>query len=204
MILVAFADIDSMPSRIPSSLIATMPRGMRDYLTSGGNEQAQLERICAVHLLCKLLETCGLGKEHTIVRDKNGRPYFSDMPAIDFNISHSGGMCACIIGDSRVGIDIQEVVPSIDIRRLSGRFFTKDEQAAIRRAIVRSHAFFSLWTKKEALGKYLGDGLVPMLRQNTAQNYAERGLVAWHTTLVKGERKFLVTSCASEEPEIIR
>lgn len=204
MILVAFADIASLPSHSTGALIAAMPGGMRSYLSSGSlSESARLERICAIGLLCELLEQSGRSRELSIERDKNGRPYLVGRPGLDFNISHSGGMCACILGDSRVGIDLQEEVRSIDTRRLAMRFFTKQEQVAIRRSEDPRTAFFTLWTKKEAIGKQIGDGLVPMLKQNTDLLYAERGLIAWHTVLKKNNPKFLAATCAREVPEII-
>jgi 4'-phosphopantetheinyl transferase len=76
---------------------------------------------------------------------------------IHFNISHSANYVACAIADSPVGIDIEgrRKVNSA----VAKRYFTDEEIESIH----SDEDFFKIWTFKEALGKYTGDGLLPVI-----------------------------------------
>jgi 4'-phosphopantetheinyl transferase len=60
-----------------------------------------------------------------------------------------------------VGIDVEQVVPVPEWRRVASRFFSAYENAALTRvaADARELAFYCCWTRKEAFLKALGSGL---------------------------------------------
>jgi 4'-phosphopantetheinyl transferase len=81
----------------------------------------------------------------------------SELQNIHFNISHSANYVACAIADTPVGIDIEG-------RRkvnnaVAKRYFTEEEIKSIH----SDEDFFKIWTFKEALGKYTGEGLLPVI-----------------------------------------
>jgi 4'-phosphopantetheinyl transferase len=80
-----------------------------------------------------------------------------ELQNIHFNISHSANYVACAIADSPVGIDIEgrRKVNSA----VAKRYFTDEEIESIH----SDDDFFKIWTFKEALGKYTGDGLLPVI-----------------------------------------
>lgn len=117
--------------------------------------------LVGLRLLGTLTEELGICP--SILRDENGRPYFKDMPHLDFNISHSNSMVACAVCLSsepppRVGIDCEEIYGK-DPTLLAERYFTEKERSCVLSAENKAYAFTEIWTKKEAYLKHLGTGL---------------------------------------------
>jgi 4'-phosphopantetheinyl transferase len=84
------------------------------------------------------------------------------------SLSHSGDMIAAALSTARpVGVDIQHLVPGLDVAGLSARFFPPDEAgyvAAGPDASARMDRFARLWARKEAAVKAAGGRLWPNLR----------------------------------------
>jgi 4'-phosphopantetheinyl transferase len=84
------------------------------------------------------------------------------------SLSHAGDMIAVAVSTGRpVGVDIQDLVPGLDVTGLSARFFPPDEAqyvAAGRGAPARADRFARLWVRKEAAVKAAGSRLWPNLR----------------------------------------
>jgi 4'-phosphopantetheinyl transferase len=83
------------------------------------------------------------------------KPYLNcDNSPVNFNISHSGGICVLVVAlDQKVGVDIEQSRP-IDLRDYFS-VLTARERLWIGDDPVR---FFIVWTKKEALLKAIGKG----------------------------------------------
>ena len=82
-----------------------------------------------------------------------------------FNVSHSGDRLLLAVSHGlAVGVDIERVRPNIDFLRLSERYFSPNEAAALA-AVSRTHphalveSFFCCWTRKEAVIKAVGSGV---------------------------------------------
>jgi 4'-phosphopantetheinyl transferase len=84
------------------------------------------------------------------------------------SLSHSGDRIAAAISTGRpVGVDIQHLVPGLEVAGLSARFFPPDEAgyvAAGRDASERVDRFAHLWARKEAVVKAAGGRLWPNLK----------------------------------------
>ena len=93
------------------------------------------------------------GQLPAITYTAHGKPLLADGRA-GFNLSHSGEWVFCAVSDGAVGLDAQQTRPlSPGTLR---RCFSAQEQtwaAAHRDGAIR------LWTRKEAYGKYTGEGL---------------------------------------------
>lgn len=81
---------------------------------------------------------------------------------LQFNVSHSDSWL--MIGVTRgrpVGVDVESVRPLQDRDQIAERFFSATEVAALRSLPleVRTEAFFTCWTRKEAYIKAVGQGL---------------------------------------------
>lgn len=85
-----------------------------------------------------------------------GKPYIPGSP-VAFNISHSGTFCACALGTSELGMDIEEIKP-LDINDFNG-VLTEAEIKFIYNSRDSLSSFFTIWTRKEALIKAIGTGL---------------------------------------------
>ncbi len=92
-----------------------------------------------------------------IAERRDGKPYLADYPDLHYNLSHSGGMVLCALGDEEVGADVQIWQP--DRIGLAEKICTAEERQALRAAENPVRAFFDLWTAKEAYLKYLGTGI---------------------------------------------
>jgi 4'-phosphopantetheinyl transferase len=90
----------------------------------------------------------------------DGKPFIANGPS--FSITHSGDdILVAIAPDGRVGIDVEEVYEPRDLLGLARASFRYDELGAIvdLPEAARLHAFFRVWTRKEALLKAIGCGL---------------------------------------------
>jgi len=82
--------------------------------------------------------------------------------ALQFNLSHSGGIALIAVGqEQRLGVDIETIRNDIDTLALAERYFSTRERAALRDQPhhLRLAAFYACWTRKEAFLKATGDGL---------------------------------------------
>jgi 4'-phosphopantetheinyl transferase len=85
-----------------------------------------------------------------------------DQPKLRFNLSHTRGLVACVVGfDHDLGIDVEANDRCRNELRLAARFFASDEVSLLRRIAEdeRRKAFFRIWTLKEAYIKATGQGL---------------------------------------------
>ncbi len=88
---------------------------------------------------------------------ERGKHYFADMN-VHFNVSHSGMLWVCMVGDAPCGIDIQ-VGQQMNVRKYDSiirRYYTQNEQDFCDR--YGTEGFFRIWAHREAFGKYTGEG----------------------------------------------
>jgi 4'-phosphopantetheinyl transferase len=95
----------------------------------------------------------------------NGKPYVlkPGTARLHFNLSHSNAVALYAFAtDGEVGIDVEEIRQLPDASAIALRYFSSDENAALRRvnAPQRLEAFFNCWTRKEAYVKATGEGLM--------------------------------------------
>jgi 4'-phosphopantetheinyl transferase len=88
-----------------------------------------------------------------------------NLPAgLDFNLSHTGGLVACVIGIGvRVGVDVERIDRRVKAGAVAAAHFAPGEQAICR----DDQGFLRLWTLKEAVAKAVGLGLALDLRDFT-------------------------------------
>ena len=82
---------------------------------------------------------------------------------LQFNLSHAGprGVMAVAEGFS-VGIDLERISRRSHLQEIASRFFTPEEQNYYHAEGDRDeqlHRFYSLWTRKEAVVKAMGESL---------------------------------------------
>ena len=133
---------------------------------------------------------------------KEGKPFFKTLDA-NISISHSILGVAVAITDSkssRVGIDIEtfhDRAPDIEaVNRLVFRFFTLDEG----HLYASGTPFSEIWTKKEALFKYLDDNDSPFWKLDVTKEHEHK---VKFTTLNGFEQFLSVCTATGEKVEII-
>ena len=99
---------------------------------------------------------------------------------IDFNVSHAGSIVALVLGETRVGIDVEATGRVTNWRSIARRFFSADETAAIEACAEeeRRAAFFRTWVRKEAFAKALGTGVATGFARFDVSTGAEPALLA--------------------------
>jgi 4'-phosphopantetheinyl transferase len=99
------------------------------------------------------------------VYETNGKPGLAGIEAasgLRFNASGSDGVGIVAVQlDAHVGVDVERVRPVPDMPSVAARVFAPEELAALGARPSNEHAsaFFSIWTRKEAIVKCLGSGL---------------------------------------------
>ena len=91
--------------------------------------------------------------EREILKRESGKPYCRDL---FFNISHSGDFVLLAVSDFEIGIDIEKI-RDVDLK-ISDRCFEEK--------VSTKEEFFSMWTKKESIIKYLGKTIISMKNIN--------------------------------------
>ena len=148
----ALALLDDTEQRRRARFLADSPR--RRFALC----RAALRSVLGGELACRN-EDLGFGfSEH----DKPFATVSGRRAPISFNVSHSGkhGLIA-LAHRGRVGVDVEELVPSRNLELLMGAVLGPNEQAEVTAASGREqlHLFLNLWTMKEALSKAHGMGL---------------------------------------------
>ena len=115
--------------------------------------RAYLRRILASHLRTR-------PQDVPLRTSPAGKPFVPGSE-VHFNVSHSGGLFACIVSWKReVGIDIEQMRTISHMAEIAGRYFARAEVDTWRRLPepARRAAFFRCWTRKEAYLKGCGSG----------------------------------------------
>ena len=112
----------------------------------------------AYGLLAELLAAeYGLPGLPELERQAGGKPFFPHWPDLHFNLSHSGGLALCGVGEHPLGVDVERVRPR---REGLARYVLSEEEYAwftLRGGDWGS--LYTLWTLKEARVKCTGAGL---------------------------------------------
>ena len=105
-----------------------------------------------------------------ILTNEFGKPFLegTEYSNLKFNLSHSGDLIVyafCLETD--VGIDIEHIDYSINYIELAKSFFSADEISFSLNSVYEKkniENFYSIWTRKEAMLKSLGTGLLHDLK----------------------------------------
>ena len=105
-----------------------------------------------------------------ITRTREGKPVLTPAAAPSgpwFNVSHSGDVVLVAFSRfGRVGVDVEEPQPLDDLLSVASTAFVAAEVEQVRAAVGEEQlaCFYRLWTRKEAIAKALGIGLVGLDR----------------------------------------
>lgn len=101
--------------------------------------------------------------EICIVHNENNKPGLKD-DLLFFNLSHTRKAFAFAISEHYpVGVDLEEV-RNINFKSIINKFFSQEEQKYISESPDKSlERFFFIWTRKEAVLKAAGTGLIENL-----------------------------------------
>ena len=127
------------------------------YTTYEGALKRQEQHKFAYALLGEVLKKHFGITSYTIEKNEKGKPFLLEFPDVHFNISHCDGLAVCGISDREIGVDAEL------IRNYNGkvmkRIFSEEEQSLISVSENPDTDFFRIWTLKESLCKFTGDGI---------------------------------------------
>ncbi len=144
------------------------------------------QRLGALSLLPSLLEAAGMDPTPLVLRrNGHGRPH-CEVPdgspvGFDFNLSHSSAHMAgaLLVGDGKVGVDVEGSIPPKRALPLIRRFCTEGELAMLADLpddeSLAARFFTSTWVEREAIAKQDGGGMP--LRFDTAK--LPEGIMLW-------------------------
>ena len=124
------------------------------------------DHYCVRHGIRRLLLARYLRVDPVAVEFQHGargKPEFAGRSQhVHFNDSHSGELALyAVAADCPIGVDIEQVKPVPDFEAIAENYFSPREVAAMRAlpSGQRMEAFYSCWTRKEALLKATGEGI---------------------------------------------
>ncbi len=117
-------------------------------------------------LLHEIAAECGLA-DAVLAKTSKGRPYYKDVPTVDFSLSHTSTLAVCAFwhktteSPPRIGVDAEtrSTYSKDRITTFSLRFFGAHERRYVLNAKDPQAAFTRVFVRKEAYAKYCGDGI---------------------------------------------
>lgn len=79
---------------------------------------------------------------------------------LHFNVSHSGDWILIAVSINPIGVDAEQINASFTYQNLLDFSFSLEEKNYIQSAANSHQSFYKLWTRKEALLKATGKGLI--------------------------------------------
>jgi 4'-phosphopantetheinyl transferase len=125
------------------------------------------------------------------------------VPNIYFNTSHTSNFAVIALSAARIGTDIETVRPDFEFRDLLTHCFSLQESTYISSAADMPKSFFTLWTRKEALLKASGEGIVDNLQQVDSMSAdAERNGVGYRLQSSCNENRVLSIASSGTSAEM--
>jgi phosphopantetheinyl transferase len=138
-----------------------------------GKIQAAADRDGFV--LAHALVRAVLSRYHPVVpgvwrfgRGPQGKPFIraaADAPPLQFNLSHTRGLSACVITlNIGVGVDVERIERHADLLNVAREFFAPAVVQELQNLSGEKQTlrFYEHWTRQEARGKASGTGFAPV------------------------------------------
>lgn len=159
-----------LPGHVLADLLPLLDDGERERARALAYSDSR-RRFIAAHGAFRVILGRHLGVPPASLRwhlGPHGKPELA-MPGPRVSFSHSGDLAALAVAPGRrVGVDIQQLLPRLDVTRMAARFYPRQEAEYVASAAgpARQVARFTrLWARKEAYVKVAGGRLLPGLEQ---------------------------------------
>lgn len=175
----------------------------RDRINKISNPSGKALSLGGIIALGRAVDALGaVGADMRILRDALGKPHFA-CGAPCFSISHADRLSVAAISQSgEIGIDIERIDRDRDIGRIARKFFSEAEQKELAEAEDRVREFYRIWTAKESMMKQGGEGMISVMRSDSALAEAsgERSFARYAISF-EGE-EYILTICTVGEEKI--
>lgn len=133
-------------------------------------------------LACRALLKEMLGTYVLIGYDAQRKPYLTGIDT-QISMSHSGDYVTVYLSDnSTVGVDIQEMKPSIS----KGAFYFLNDMEMQWANLEDNLQMHLIWSAKEAVFKYAGDAAIDMKKHMTISPFTSNQTGSFEVTMQKG------------------
>ena len=158
MIKVSYLDFAKIKDKsLINGIYENLPQFIKEKIDNINNEKKKRETLCAWYLLYKTLCSLSLDiKDYEFFTPVNKKPYVKDNPFY-FNLSHSKGLCACVVASFPCGIDVEYVKEYS--KKIKDAYFSKEEKELMLNSDNKNDTFFKIWTLKESYVKMKSLGL---------------------------------------------
>lgn len=130
------------------------------FLHQEDKESYMISSFIKRHIIAKFLQ---LPVDQIVFSSvKNGKPSVENL---QFNLSNTKKYVLIAVSDKSIGIDIEYANPYFNYSDLVQHSFNENEQLFILNGQNKILNFYTLWTRKEALLKATGEGLVEDMAQ---------------------------------------
>lgn len=123
-------------------------------------------------------------------RTENKKPAVT---GLQFNVSHSKDCVIIAISSHAIGIDVEHINPGFEFEDVMSYCFNQQELAFVRDSKNPLLNFFTLWTRKEALLKATGEGLLDHLEL----------VPSMQTCLIRNTKEFMIKSFPTADQYLI-
>lgn len=196
MTQLCFMEIDPLcTDSIPDEMMRGISSERRERLLRYRSDpDRKLGVYAEVLARCMICMRSDVNYQHTEIKaSPTGKPYLTEYPCYEFSISHTKNAVVAAVSDKPVGVDVEKI-RDIDIS-IARRVFSENELAWLGGMDENTkHRFFTLWTKKEALGKFYGTGLMNGIKSLDSMGSLPGGKIE---TLTSGE--YIVSICSGYE-----
>ncbi len=169
MINVFIQNIEKVSSQEYEEFFLELPKEMQVEVSKYQVKEDRQRTLVGKMLLLNLLKQYSSSNLFDIKRTKYNKPYLENSSNC-FNISHSGKYVICAFSyNNPIGIDIEELNSNIDINDFEEVLLT-NEYDSIQNSKDPLKLFYTIWTKKEALLKAEGKGLMDNIKAIKIKN----------------------------------
>lgn len=117
---------------------------------------------------------------------------------IEFNVSHSNNLVLIALCHLPVGIDIEIIKEDFSFKSLLSNCFHDDEAVLIQKSPNQLTCFYGLWTRKEAILKATGEGLIDELPElNCLPNQITRKTESFNLLSFLVEKHYIASIAVS-------
>ena len=156
-------NINDMTDREYDAFFALLDNKKRARVSRYKNFSDRKLGVCAEMLAKKAIaEKFSVSVSDVKISAKESGQPFCENFDIHLSLSHSGDYAVCAVSSAPVGIDIQKIVPYNP--KTAKKVCSQAELAEIEKSGDKAAEFIKLWTKKEAVLKMLGTGVIGSMK----------------------------------------
>ena len=194
------ADMRSLPLlQDLDRVLSLLPVDAREKALRFVHREDRVRSAVGAFLMNRLIEQTlredGRPTVFTIRRTVYGKPWIEEYPDLQLSLSHSGSLIVLALSPEPVGVDVEACRP-LDLEMFDA-FLSHQEKQEITAASDPLHAFYCVWTAREAYSKLDGRGLSMFEGEDTSFDRMQSGCMFRYFDL----DGHVITVCARNLPE---